>query len=176
MGGEGSAAAIPPTPRNQRAVANRFVAIEKNLRWLQQGLARYPDAEAFAREWLSESFEASQRVAALERFYDRTVNSINQLIDIVERELVRRGELAGPRQPDGPGRSRRLAIHGVIDQAEVADLRRYLERRNVFQKECPDLGADAGRDAYEDAEALAELLPRFATNLRTWAGSAGFSI
>lgn len=176
MGGVESTGEASSSPRRQRAVANRFSAIERNLRWLQRGLARYPDSDAFVQDWLAEDFEASARVAALERFYDRTVNSINQLIDTVESELVRRGEIADPRRQGGPGRSQRLATYGVIAQGEVADVRRYLERRNVFQKEYPDLGPAAGRDAYEDAEALARLLPGFVSDLRDWASSAGFPI
>lgn len=175
MEGRGSPSGDPST-RSQRTIANRFSTLERNFQWLREGLARYPTADAFAEDWLSEEFRSSERVAALERFYERMVNSINQIVDTVESELVSRGEMPDRRHAGGPGRAARLVGYEVIEPNVAADLKRYLERRNVLQKEYPDLGVAAGRDAYEDAEALLGLLPGLVTGLRDWARSAGFQV
>lgn len=156
--------------------SQRFTLIESNYNDLKESLRRhYPDKEAFVDDWTSTEFEAQERIAALERFYERIVNALNQIVDDAERALDDDGELPEPSasvRGQEPGRWQRLADYGALPTEHVDALRRLIGKRNLFQKEYDTLGAAAGADVFDDAREFSRLLPKVIPSIRNWVGTA----
>jgi len=71
--GKQSNGADGPSRRLSKArerIALCLTGAEQNYQWLRDALADYPEEE-FADDWLSKRLEAAERVAAVERFYER---------------------------------------------------------------------------------------------------------
>lgn len=78
----------------RRRLIQRFTLIESNYQDLKESLRRhYPDEQSFVDDWTSAEFESQERIAALERFFERIVNALNQIVDDTERALREDGEL-----------------------------------------------------------------------------------
>lgn len=103
------------------------------------------------------------RKRPLERFYERIVNALNQIVDDTEKVLQERGEpsVTPPaKRGQEPGRWQRLADYGALPTKQVDPLRRLIGKRNLFQKEYDTLGAEAGADIFDDAQEFSRLLPK----------------
>jgi hypothetical protein len=155
-------------------IASRVASIQRNYSLLAESMRRhYPDSEGFVDDWTSTDFEAAERLAALERFYERIINSLNQIVDQAEAALEAKGQARQTADSkDQPGRWRRLEIYGVLDQRHVKPLKHLANRRNIFQKEYPDLGPEAGAAIYEDAEDFIKRLPKVLPGVQKWAAQA----
>ena len=166
--GEGHSESQPS--RARRRIGNRFRVIEENHRLLKKSIGRYPSAESFIKDWLSDEFEAQEHMGAMVAFYDRIVTSMNQIVDMTEKALRARGEIEDP-HPDGkngPGRWRRLAVYGVLDEELVERCKQLMETRNILLKEYRELGADDVADVYEDVKAFLRLAPNVVPQMRDW--------
>jgi hypothetical protein len=150
--------------------------VESNYDDLKESLRRhYPDEDSFVADWTSTEFEAQERIAALERFYERIVNALNQIVDDAEGALGGDGE--PPETPPAkrgqpPGRWQRLAGYGALPAEHVDPMRRLIGKRNIFQKEYDTLGAEAGADIFGEAKEFARLLPKVMPPIREWADTA----
>jgi hypothetical protein len=168
----------PGTGRSvpRKRLSQRFTLIESNYRDLKESLRRhYPDEDSFVADWTSTEFEAQERIAALERFYERIVNALNQVVDDAEGELDEEGKLpkASPaKRGQEPGRWQRLADYGALPAEHVDPMRRLIGKRNIFQKEYDTLGAEAGADIFDEAKEFARLLPKVIPSIRNWADAA----
>lgn len=160
----------------RKRLSQRLTLIESNYDDLKESLRRhYPDEDSFIADWTSTEFEAQERIAALERFYERIVNALNQVVDDAEGGLDENGELpaASPAKPGRePGRWQRLADYGTLPAEHVDPMRRLIGKRNIFQKEYDSLGAEAGADIFGEAKEFARLLPKVIPSIREWAVAA----
>jgi hypothetical protein len=156
--------------------SQRFTLIESNYNDLRESLRRhYPDEETFVADWTSSEFEAQERIAALERFYERIVNALNQIVDDTEKTLEEDGDLPEPSAPvrgQEPGRWQRLMDYEVLPAKHVDAMRRLIGKRNLFQKEYDTLGAEAGADVFGDAREFSRLLPKVIPSIRNWVDDA----
>jgi hypothetical protein len=136
----------------RRRLIQRFTLIESNYDDLKESLRRhYPDEQSFVEDWTSAEFEAQERIAALERFFERIVNALNQIVDDAERALREGGELPDlppPKRGRELGRWERLAAYGALPRELVEPMRRLIGQRNIFQKEYDTLGPEAGGDVF----------------------------
>jgi hypothetical protein len=160
----------------RKRLSQRFTLIETNHVDLKESLRRhYPDGDSFVEDWTSTEFEAQERIAALERFYERIVNSLNQIVDDTEKALDEGGKLPRPTTAQ-PGRERgrwqRLADYGALPAKQVEPMRRLIGRRNLFQKEYDTLGPEAGADIFDGAKEFSRLLPKVIPAIRRWVDSA----
>jgi len=160
----------------RKRLSQRLTLVESNYDDLEESLRRhYPDEDSFVADWTSTEFEAQERIAALERFYERIVNALNQIVDDAEGALGEDGEPpAAPSAKPGrpPGRWQRLAGYGALPAKHVDPMRRLIGKRNIFQKEYDTLGAEAGADIFGEAKEFARLLPRVVPSIREWADAA----
>lgn len=160
-----------PSPLRRR-LAQRFALIETNRESLRESFRRhYPDEESFLEDWMSSDFEAKERIAALERFYERIINPLNQIFDNTEKALEANGKLPAlpkPKRGHQPGRWERLAGYGVLPAELVDPMRRLIGQRNIFQKEYETLGPTGGADVFEDAKELIRLLPKVIPPIQSW--------
>jgi hypothetical protein len=156
--------------------SQRFTLIESNYNDLKESLRRhYPDEETFVSDWTSTEFEAQERIAALERFYERIVNALNQIVDDTEKTFDEDGDLPEPSAPvrgQEPGRWQRLADYEALPVKYVDAMRRLIGKRNLFQKEYDTLGAEAGADVFDDAKEFSRLLPKVVPSIRNWVDAA----
>jgi uncharacterized protein YutE (UPF0331/DUF86 family) len=160
----------------RKRLSQRFTLIETNHADLKESLRRhYPDSDSFVEDWISGEFDAQERIAALERFYERIVNSLNQIVDVTEKALDDAGELPGPATAK-PGKERgrwqRLADYGALPVADVEPMRRLVGQRNIFQKEYDTLGPEAGAEVFDAAKEFSRLLPKVVPPIRSWVDSA----
>lgn len=99
----------------RRRLIQRFTLIESNYEDLKESLRRhYPDAQSFVDDWTSAEFESQERIAALERFFERIVNALNQIVDDTERAPVLRppsGSVPPPRHKSN--RAARIDVEPV---------------------------------------------------------------
>lgn len=156
--------------------SQRFTLIESNYGSLRESLRRhYPDTDSFVAGWTSAEFDAQERIAALERFYERIVNALNQIVDDTERVLADDGKLPEPslaKPGEEPGRWHRLAAYGALAVENVDAMRRLIGKRNIFQKEYDTLGAEAGADIFDEAKEFGRLLPKVIPSIRSWVDAA----
>jgi uncharacterized protein YutE (UPF0331/DUF86 family) len=168
----------PDTGRSVRRkrLSQRLTLIESNYKDLKESLRRhYPDEDSFVADWTSTEFEAQERIAALERFYERIVNALNQVVDDAEKTLDENGELPGAspvKQGQEPGRWQRLAGYGALPAEHVDSMRRLIGKRNIFQKEYDTLGAEAGAEIFGEAKEFARLLPKVIPPISNWVDAA----
>lgn len=156
----------------RRRLIQRFTLIESNYEDLKESLRRhYPDEQSFVDDWTSAEFESQERIAALERFFERIVNALNQIVDDTERALREGGELPDlppPKRGRELGRWERLAAYGALPRELVEPMRRLIGQRNIFQKEYDTLGPEAGVDVFDAAKEFSRLLPKAILPIRSW--------
>jgi uncharacterized protein YutE (UPF0331/DUF86 family) len=156
----------------RKRLAQRFTLVDANHTDLKESLRRhYPDSDSFVEDWTSAEFEAQERIAALERFYERIVNALNQIVDDTERALDETDELpeiAAAKPGEEPGRWQRLADYGALPAEHTEAMRRLIGKRNIFQKEYDTLGPEAGADVFDDAREFSRLLPKVIPPIRRW--------
>ena len=160
----------------RKRLSQRLTLIESNFDDLKESLRRhYPDEGSFVADWTSTEFEAQERIAALERFYERIVNALNQVVDDAEGALDENGglsETSPVKRGQPPGRWQRLADYGALPAEHVDPMRRLIGKRNIFQKEYDTLGAEAGADIFDEAKEFARLVPKVIPSIREWAAAA----
>lgn len=156
----------------RRRLIQRFTLIESNYDDLKESLRRhYPDEQSFVDDWTSAEFESQERIAALERFFERIVNALNQIVDDTERALREGDELPdlpSPKRGRELGRWERLAAYGALPRELVEPMRRLIGQRNIFQKEYDTLGPEAGADVFDAAKEFSRLLPKVILPIRSW--------
>ncbi len=159
----------------RKRLSQRLTLIESNYDDLKESIRRhYPDEDSFVADWTSTEFEAQERIAALERFYERIVNALNQVVNDAEEALGKHGELpetSPVKRGQPPGRWQRLADYGALRTEDVDPMRRLIGKRNIFQKEYDTLGAEAGADIFGEAKEFARLLPKVIPSIREWAAA-----
>lgn len=88
---------------------------------LVNALGKFSGADEFVAEWESTDPEELNRVEAVERGYEKIVNCLVEIADLVEGEAVEQGKTSAP-EPGGPSRWERLAAVGALSQARAGRL------------------------------------------------------
>lgn len=132
-----------------------------------EAIAEFEDRDRFVERWFSDDPKHVNRIAAVERDYEKIVNSLHGLIDLCEQEEAAQG----PQRDDVSremGRWRRVAARTYVSHTLADRLIELCDTRNVFQHEYPDLEPEKGLEVWDHVDEMLQRLPKAMTGLEKW--------
>lgn len=150
-----------------RKVVARMERLEVDRASLVNALGKFAGADEFVTAWVSTDSETMNQVEAVERGYEKIVNSLVEIADLVESEAIGQDKVSSAKA-DGPGRWERLAAAGAISRARADRLGDIATVRNRLQHGYGGLEPVAGREIYTAAERLLSEAPATVRDLGPW--------
>jgi len=134
---------------------------------LVNAVGKFAGVDEFVKSWASTDPEELNRVEAVERGYEKLVNCLVEIADLVEGEAVEQGRAPAPENP-GRGRWERLAEAGALSRARAGRLGELGAVRNRLQHGYGGLEPVSGQEIYTGAERLLHEAPATIHDLGNW--------
>lgn len=161
-----------PEPPELIAVRLRFellVEVRDALRAATERIDEGFTPDAWVRAWESSDMDRMDAVALVERYFERLVNA---LVEVVRLGLRLTGERP-PGRLNAPGDLDRLRELGAISEQRRIRLTDVNEVRNKLQHEYPEL---TPLDVHRGVLLVLNELPGFTRDYRRWLEAAGIDL